>query len=484
MAKLILHGTSSSSQREVPLQRTPMWIGRDPSNDIVLTDPMASRCHAVIERRGGQYYVRDCNSLNGFTVNGDRLSERGLRSGDLVGIGATRLVYWDGATSPAGATPRTVCASCGTAVTMPARFCVACGSRLAPRRDVESPPPLGSADRAGAKDAPAPQIERRPGVHAGQLTAQQVSLIRAVVLDRADYLQRSYYRDPETGRRTAHPLGENEWSRFVASWSVEPLACIRAVNQAIAALRSPARIRRYLEAAVALETLMDRGTLRVPEARVHSGIPVYIMDGYTDMGRNPSRTERRGREKIRVDKERLRPWLVETRWRALACEPSFEELLAEFYEVVRRSLSFDESRVKDLSSEWNDRSVNLSRFLDDGIGLCRHHSILYQLCLQEAAIPGRVVKGSLRVYGLAGRHAWNLAWLDGRVALIDVTLPAREGPLIVVGASLEEVYRVANRDERRYVPTPDQQNHYKIGLPVDRDLVTDAADSEGLSPVL
>jgi hypothetical protein len=53
------------------------------------------------------------------------------------------------------------------------------------------------------------------------------------------------------------------------------------------------------------------------------------------------------------------------------------------------------------------------------------------------------------------------------VALVDVTLPSRRGPLIVVGASQEEVYRVANQDERRYVPTPDEQNHYKIGPPAD-----------------
>jgi Transglutaminase-like superfamily len=191
------------------------------------------------------------------------------------------------------------------------------------------------------------------------------------------------------------------------------------------------------------------------------------MDGYTDMGRNPSRTERHGREKINVDKERLRPWLVETRWRALAHESSPEGVLREFYEIVRQSLFFDPARVKDISTEWSERSVNLSRFLDDGVGLCRHHSILYQLCLQEAAIPGRIVKGSLHVFGLEGRHAWNLAWLGGRVALIDVTLPSREGPLIVLGASVEEVYRIANREERRYVPTPDRQNHYKIGPPVE-----------------
>jgi hypothetical protein len=305
--------------------------------------------------------------------------------------------------------------------------------------------------------------ERRAG-RAPWLTAQQSSLVRAVALNRVDYLQRSYYRDPTTGERIAHSLREAEWSRFATAWAVEPVACIGAVNRAIAALRDPARIGRYLEAAVDLEALMDRGTLGAPPGRVLSGIPDYIMDGYTDMGSNASPTVRRGREKIRVDKERLKPWLVRSRWHALA-QPAPAELLATFYDAVRRSVRYDEPRVRGLSDDWAETSVNLSLFLDDGIGLCRHMSLLYQLCLQEAAIPARVVKGSLRVYGIEGRHAWNLAWVGGRVALVDVTLPSRPGPMIVVGASQEEVYRVASQGARRYLPTPDGRNHYKIGPP-------------------
>ena len=55
------------------------------------------------------------------------------------------------------------------------------------------------------------------------------------------------------------------------------------------------------------------------------------------------------------------------------------------------------------------------------------------------------------------------------MALIDVTLPTRQGPLIVVGSSLDEVYRLANREERRYRPTPDYQNHYKVGAAFESD---------------
>src|SRR6266545_610376 len=92
MAKLIINPTSSS-RREIALARTLMSIGRDPSNDVVLPDAMVSRRHAVIEYRGSQYFLRDCNSSNGSLVNGDRVSERSLRDGDLVAIGTARLLF-------------------------------------------------------------------------------------------------------------------------------------------------------------------------------------------------------------------------------------------------------------------------------------------------------------------------------------------------------------------------------------------------------
>jgi hypothetical protein len=415
MALLVLNPASACRQ-EVPLRHEAVSIGRDPSNRLVLPDVRVSRRHAVIEWRGGRYHLRDCGSLNGLTVNDDRVRESRLTDGDLVKVGATRLLFREGP------------ATC---------------------------------------DSPSPALPDPAAAWRECLTAQQASLVRAVALNRPNYLQWSYYRDPATGERVAHSLQEEEWSRVAARWAVEPVACIGAINRAIAGAGNPARLRRYLEAAVDLETLMDHATLRAPQGRVLAGIPHYIMDGYTDMGHNASTTVRRGREKIRVDKKHLKPWLVESRWRALAHEPPPEELLAGFYEAVQRSFSRDAARVRDLFCRWAETSINLSRFLDNGIGLCRHLSILYQLCLQEAAIPARVVKGSLRLFGTEGRHAWNLAWLGGRVALIDVTVPSRRGPLIVVGTSQEEVYRVANQDERRYVPTPDAQNHYKIGRPGD-----------------
>jgi uncharacterized RDD family membrane protein YckC len=137
MAKLILN-PSSPARQETVLPRTLLSIGRDPSNDIVLPDAMVSRRHAVIELRGGQYFLRDCNSSNGSLVNGDKVSERGLRDGDLVAIGSARLLFRDdvesldavGKVVQHPSSPRLHCASCGADFRRGDQFCRQCGGRL------------------------------------------------------------------------------------------------------------------------------------------------------------------------------------------------------------------------------------------------------------------------------------------------------------------------------------------------------------------
>jgi uncharacterized RDD family membrane protein YckC len=177
MAKLIVNPTSSN-RRDIALSRsTLLAIGRDPSNDLVLPDAMVSRRHAVVEWRGSQFFLRDCNSSNGSVVNGDRISEKLLRDGDLVAIGTARLLFRDDLAEPgakvvphpsspkmqcpacqaeyrkgdlfcrecgekiasASGPPKVICASCGTAVTVPARFCSACGAVIGER---SAPPPV------------------------------------------------------------------------------------------------------------------------------------------------------------------------------------------------------------------------------------------------------------------------------------------------------------------------------------------------------
>lgn len=74
-------------------EKNRLQIGRDPSNDIVLTAPTVSRYHALVERVGQRYRVRDLNSSNGTFVNDRRIdTEVWLQAGDTIRIGPQRFV--------------------------------------------------------------------------------------------------------------------------------------------------------------------------------------------------------------------------------------------------------------------------------------------------------------------------------------------------------------------------------------------------------
>lgn len=203
MAKLIVNPTSSN-RREILLSRTTiLTIGRDPSNDLVLPDAMVSRRHAVVEHRGQKFFLRDCSSANGSVVNGDRVSERPLRDGDLVAIGSMRLLFREEVLAEAGGggkvlahpsaaplecpscrapyrrgdlfcrecgarvaqpsgPPKAVCAACGASVPLPARFCNSCGETLAEDGQRVEEPKAEAGTREDTQPGPATQDTPAP----------------------------------------------------------------------------------------------------------------------------------------------------------------------------------------------------------------------------------------------------------------------------------------------------------------------------------
>jgi len=68
-------------------------LGRLDTNDIPVHDAKASREHAKIYRQGEQFAIVDLNSSNGTFVNGEKITKRILKPGDLISIGTVQMAF-------------------------------------------------------------------------------------------------------------------------------------------------------------------------------------------------------------------------------------------------------------------------------------------------------------------------------------------------------------------------------------------------------
>lgn len=87
-----------------------LTVGRDPTNDVVLShEPAASRNHARIARDGDRYVLTDAGSRNGTTVErgGQLIQVEGgcaVEDGDVIRIGVLALRFAADALEEPGAT--------------------------------------------------------------------------------------------------------------------------------------------------------------------------------------------------------------------------------------------------------------------------------------------------------------------------------------------------------------------------------------------
>ena len=75
-----------------PLCDGEISIGREPSNQLWITDPALSRRQCVLARQGEGFKIRDLGSRNGTLVNGMPVQEQALRHGDQICVGESVLV--------------------------------------------------------------------------------------------------------------------------------------------------------------------------------------------------------------------------------------------------------------------------------------------------------------------------------------------------------------------------------------------------------
>ena len=92
-AALVIRAGGGRVGESFPLEGERMTIGRRPESDLFLDDVTVSRDHSIIVRRGGDYYLDDCGSLNGTYVNRQRVDSRKLTDGDELQVGKYKLSY-------------------------------------------------------------------------------------------------------------------------------------------------------------------------------------------------------------------------------------------------------------------------------------------------------------------------------------------------------------------------------------------------------
>ncbi len=99
MAKLTL-SYNGVTLREYQLSGNRVTVGRRSDNDIRLDDPTVSSTHAIISLKPDPYLegeliatLADFNSTNGVFVNGERVRQQQLSSGDVIRIGQHELQF-------------------------------------------------------------------------------------------------------------------------------------------------------------------------------------------------------------------------------------------------------------------------------------------------------------------------------------------------------------------------------------------------------
>jgi predicted component of type VI protein secretion system len=96
MPWIILHANGEELTRHDLVG--PIVIGRSPECDIAIKDIMLSRTHCRIEPEGNAgWRLVDLGSRNGTRVGWDEVRVHGLRDGDHVRMGRTRMIYFAGA---------------------------------------------------------------------------------------------------------------------------------------------------------------------------------------------------------------------------------------------------------------------------------------------------------------------------------------------------------------------------------------------------
>src|SRR2546421_1350749 len=98
MAKqlVVIAGPDKGRTFSIP-DADPLLVGRSKSTETKLNDPHVSRVHCQVQIEDGKAMLTDSGSAAGTFVNGKKVAQQQLRTGDVIKVGDTQLKFVDDA---------------------------------------------------------------------------------------------------------------------------------------------------------------------------------------------------------------------------------------------------------------------------------------------------------------------------------------------------------------------------------------------------
>ena len=90
---IVTSGVAGSVGHSFNLDKCPLSIGREVTQDIQIVDPKVSKRHASVRRDGANYVIAEKSAKNGIYVNGKRAAEATLADRDRIVLGETQLTF-------------------------------------------------------------------------------------------------------------------------------------------------------------------------------------------------------------------------------------------------------------------------------------------------------------------------------------------------------------------------------------------------------
>lgn len=199
-------------------------------------------------------------------------------------------------------------------------------------------------------------------------------------------------------------------------------------------------VRKFVEGYINLIIELDHRAFPQDDV-IKEGVPEYIPDGLSDMGRDPRLDGGRYRKNIRVRKRELYNECMDFILEIFSKPTSPNDILRRTMRYIHDGRTYHEE-ADELAGAigWGQRTVDIHGMRDrsgEKFGVCRHDALNFQALMQLFGFECRLLK--CRLNGPRGHHAANLVRIGGTWYLVDTTNPYPDGSPFIIKLSESDI---------------------------------------------